>query len=54
MKTVVDLLAEYGALADTRTRRGGTLVNDDQSRFDELEATGTSLYTHFCIYRTTR
>lgn len=38
MKTVVDLIQEFGALSDTRVRRGGSLAPGDQERWEELNA----------------
>lgn len=38
MKNVVDLIREYGALSDTRVRRGGTLAPSDEARWAELNA----------------
>lgn len=38
MTTVVDLIGEFGALSDSRVRRGGKLAPDDQSRWEELNA----------------
>lgn len=38
MKTVVDLIGEFGALSDTRVRRGGRLAFGDQERWEELNA----------------
>jgi Tfp pilus assembly protein PilZ len=38
MKTVVNLLMEFGALSDTKVRRGGSLSPDDDARWQELKA----------------
>lgn len=38
MKTVVDLITEFGALSATRVRRGGTLAPGDRERWEELNA----------------
>ena len=38
MKNVLDLIREYGALSDTRVRRGGTLAPSDEERWAELNA----------------
>ncbi len=38
MKTVLDLIGEYGALSDARVRRGGTLAPSDEERWAELNA----------------
>ena len=38
MKTVVDLIGEFGALSDSRVRRGGKLAANDQTRWEELNA----------------
>ena len=38
MKTVVDLIGEFGALSDSRVRRGGKLAASDHERWEELNA----------------
>ncbi len=38
MSTVLDLLREFGALGDTKVRRGGTLAPPDEKRWVELSA----------------
>ncbi len=38
MKTVVDLIGEFGALSDSRVRLGGKLAASDQERWEELNA----------------
>jgi hypothetical protein len=38
VNTVLDLLREYGALSDTKVRRGGTLAPPDEKRWVELNA----------------
>ena len=36
MRTVLDLINEFGALSDTRIRRGGTLASSDEKRWEDL------------------
>ena len=38
MSTVLDLIREFGALSDTKVRRGGTLAPSDDKRWEELNA----------------
>ncbi len=38
MKTVLDLIAEFGALNDAKMRTGGNLPQGDEERWVELKA----------------
>jgi Tfp pilus assembly protein PilZ len=38
MRTVLDLIREFGALLDAKVRRGGSLAASDQKRLEELQA----------------
>jgi Tfp pilus assembly protein PilZ len=37
MKTVLDLIREFGVLSDAKVRRGGTLAEPDEKRWEELK-----------------